>query len=93
MCKRRCDLCSALPARVKKSVHISLKVQIRTISGKSGSSPQISNPRHVHGPHGFCTSQGGGGKQHTLVESFEKGSIKVLFSEMQVGSMKATGSQ
>lgn len=40
--------------------------------------------------HIFCTSHSGGKKQLTQVGLFEKGSVKGLFTEMQVGSVKAT---
>ena len=60
------------------------------VSRNSVSSPQMSLPRYVQGPHIFCTSHSGGKKQHTQVGLFEKGSVKGLFTEMQVGSVKAT---
>lgn len=77
----------------KKSVHISLKVQIRAISRKSVSSPQISNPRLMSTDLMVSVLVRVVARALTQVGSFEKGSTKILFSEMQVGSMKAAGSQ
>lgn len=61
------------------------------VSRESGSSPQISPPpQNVQGPQICCISEGGGRKQHPQAGSFAKGLTKGLFTEMQVGSVKAT---
>lgn len=95
MYKPCCNLCSALLVRVKK-IFLNLeftflsKFKCRMVSRNSVSSPQMSLPRYVQGSHIFCTSHSGGKKQLTQVGLFEKGSVKGLFTEMQVGSVKAT---